>query len=205
MTYRLLRTFLCLFTCFTAAGWLEAQDSLRGNFPSPTVRPVLQTVRARSVITIDGNLAEADWAAAPPITDFFRMEPIQGGQVNFPTEVRILFDDKNLYVGVFCQDSLGAAGVRVQDFRRDFIYGENDIFYFQLDPQNLQRYCVSFQTTPLGTQRDLQVFDDERLDNEWDALWSVKSRVVPGGWSAEFAIPFKSLRYELPAAGQAVS
>jgi len=175
------------------------------NFPPPQTPPVVKAAKTTAKIALDGSLDEADWQAAPLIADFFRMEPKQGGNYDFPTTVRLLFDEKNLYVGVFCQDSLGKKGVRVQDFRRDFIYGENDIFYFQLDPQNLRRYCVSFQTTPLGTQRDLQVFDDETKDNDWDALWSVKTKILENGWSAEFAIPFKSLRYELPKAGEAVS
>lgn len=44
--------------------------------------------------------------------------------------------------------------------------------YLQLDPQNLKRYCTSFQTTPLGTQRNLQIFDDTFKDNDWDACMS---------------------------------
>ncbi|MBC6995136.1 DUF5916 domain-containing protein [Neolewinella lacunae] len=197
---------LCCLVCWAAHPTaLRAQAEYAGNFASPDQRQIIYANRVQTGLTVDGALNEADWKASPPIDDFFRMEPIQGGRVSFPTEVRILFDEKNLYVGVFCLDSLGPDGVRVQDFRRDFIYGENDIFYFQLDPQNLQRYCVSFQTTPLGTQRDLQVFNDERRDNDWDALWEVKSKILPNGWSAEFVIPFKSLRYELPPNGEPTS
>ena len=166
---------------------------------------MVTAARATSAITLDGNLDEDAWRLATPVTDFFRMEPKQGGEVRFPTEVRILFDDENLYFGAYCYDSLGKDGVRVQDFRRDFTYGENDIFYFQLDPQNLKRFNVSFQATPLGTQRDLQVFNDAIRDNDWDALWRVRTEIHADGWSAEFAIPFKTLRYEQPADGEAVS
>jgi len=180
-------------------------QSPEGNFPPPDLPPVVQAVRASGNIRVDGQLDEADWQQAPLVSDFFRMEPIQGGEVHYPTTVRFLFDSKNLYVGVFCQDSLGKKGVRVQDFRRDFIYGESDVFYFQLDPQNLRRYCVSFQATPIGTLRDLQVFDDEIKDNDWDALWQVKTTISATGWSAEFAIPFKSLRYERPTGDSTAS
>jgi hypothetical protein len=197
------RWFLTAILCLPAL--LTIGQSAAENFPPPEDPPVVRAMKASDKITLDGLLAEADWQRAQPVADFFRMEPKQGGLFEFPTEVRLLFDEKNLYVGVFCEDSLGKKGVRVQDFRRDFIYGENDIFYFQLDPQNLRRYCVSFQTTPLGTQRDVQVFDDEFKDNDWDALWSVKTKVLENGWSAEFAIPFKSLRYELPKEGESTS
>jgi hypothetical protein len=177
------------------------------NFPPPGNPPVIRAIKTTEKLALNGSLNEADWQRATPVSgsEFFRMEPKQGGDFTFKTSVRLLFDEKNLYVGVFCEDSLGKKGVRVQDFRRDFLYGENDIFYFQLDPQNLRRYCVSFQATPLGTQRDVQVFDDDFTDNDWDALWSVKTTMLQNGWSAEFAIPFKSLRYDLPKADEAVS
>ena len=126
------------------------------------------------------------------------MEPRQGGAYQYLTEVRVLFDDKNIYFGAFCADSLGKKGIRVQDLRRDFAWGENDIISVQLDPQNLKQYCVSFQTTPYGNQRDMQSFNDENIDNDWNALWSVRTQQTEQGYFAEFAIPFKSLRYELP-------
>lgn len=167
------------------------------NFPPPTVPPRIVATETGERMNTDGHLDEAVWHTAPVVTDFFRMEPRQGGPVRYATHVQVAFDKKNLYFGVFCQDSLGKKGVRVQDYRRDFQYGENDIFYLQLDPQNLRRYCMSFQTTPIGTQRDLQVFDDAFIDNDWDALWRVRTAVADSGWTAEFAIPFKTLRYDL--------
>ncbi len=166
------------------------------NFPPPDKPPQVYARQALGAISVDGKLDEASWQVAPVIDDFFRMEPRQGGAYRYPTQVKILFDNKNLYFGVFARDSLGRKGVRVQDFRRDFVYGENDVIYIQLDPQNLRRYCVSFQATPLGTQRDLQVFDDSFSDKDWDAPWRVRTTVVDSGYFAEFAIPFKSLRYE---------
>jgi hypothetical protein len=175
----------------------QAQDSLAtGNFLPPAKAPVVQAVKAQSDVNVDGKLNEDDWKNAPVTSDFFMMEPRQAGKIKHRTEVKVLFDDKNLYFGVFCADSLGKKGIRVQDLRRDFIYGENDIFYLQLDPQNLKRFCVSFQTTPFGNQRDLQVFDDNIRDNDWDALWRVRTYQTDDGYFAEFAIPFKSLRYE---------
>jgi hypothetical protein len=176
---------------------LYAQDSLSmGNFAPPANAPVVKAVKALSTMNIDGKLDEADWQNAPITSDFFMMEPRQAGKIKHKTEVKVLFDDKNLYFGVFCADSLGKKSIRVQDLRRDFVFGENDIFYVQLDPMNLQRFCVSFQTTPYGNQRDLQVFNDDIRDGDWDALWRVRTFQTNDGYFAEFAIPFKSLRYE---------
>ncbi|HRK79954.1 MAG TPA: DUF5916 domain-containing protein [Saprospiraceae bacterium] len=193
------------YTLFLLLAPILTWSQYEGNFPPPDTPAVIRAVKAVGKIALDGVPDETDWLNAPPIKDFFRVEPKQGGAYQFTTEMRVLFDDKHLYVSVFCTDSLGKKGIRVQDFRRDFRFGENDIFFFQLDPQNLRRYCVSFQTTPIGTQRDAQVFDDNIVDNDWDALWAVKTHIAQNGWSAEFSIPFKSLRYELPPDGQTAS
>ena len=188
-----MKVSLLILAYISVAAFTQAQEL---NFPPPAVSPLLYAKETTAPIRPDGKLTEAAWQETPVITDFFRMEPRQGGQVLYKTYVRILFDKKHLYFGVFCKDSLGEKGTRVQDLRRDFIYGENDIFYIQLDPQNLKRYCVSFQTTPYGNQRDLQVFDDAFRDNDWDALWKVRTHITDSGYYAEFAIPFNALRYE---------
>lgn len=198
-----MRQSLCFF--FLMSLPLCVWSQYEGNFQPPDTPMVVRAMRATGKIDLNGLLDEPDWQKAHVVSDFFRIEPKQGGPYDFKTEMRVLFDDKNLYVGVFCADSSGKKGMRVQDFRRDFSFGENDIFFFQLDPQNLRRYCVSFQTTPIGTQRDAQVFDDSVIDSDWDALWAVKTQMTDKGWSAEFSIPFKSLRYELPPEGQTAS
>jgi len=169
------------------------------NFPPPETPLEIRAVRTTEGIKIDGKLTEAAWQKAPVTKDFFRVEPRQGGKYQYQTLARLMFDEKNLYVGVYCADSLGKKGIRVQDLRRDFNWGENDIFGIQLDPQNLKQYCVSFQTTPYGNQRDLQNFNDTNTDNNWNALWSVRTHQTDSGYFAEFAIPFKSIRYERPA------
>ncbi len=172
-----------------------------GNFPPAEHPPTVKAQRANGSIKIDGKLVETDWINAEIVDDFFKMEPRQGEDYVYNTWVKVLFDHKNLYVGAFCEDSLGKAGVRVQDLRRDFNRGENDMFFVQLDPQNLKQYCVSFQTTPYGNQRDLQNFNDNNTDNDWNALWSVRTHRTDSGYYAEFAIPFKSIRYEEVAPG----
>lgn len=166
------------------------------NFVPPEIVPLVEAVETTEAISLDGKLSEGVWSTAPVVNNFFRTEPRQGGSYRYHTFVRVLYDKRNLYFGVFCKDSIGRKGMRVQDYIRDFNYYENDLFGISLDPQNLKRYCTAFQTTPLGTQRDLQVFDDTFKDTDWDALWRVKTFMTDSGYYAEFAIPFKSLRYD---------
>ena len=95
-------------------------------------------------------------------------------------------------------------GIRVQDLRRDFQWGENDLFGVSLDPQNLKQYAQAFLTTPYGNQRDLQNFNGNNFDTGWNTLWRVRTQRTKDGYTAEFAIPFKTLRYNSPEDGQPV-
>ncbi len=192
-----------IFILFSTA--IEAQQKETDNFPPPETPVEIKAKKTNDRIVIDGKLNEPDWQNANVITDFFKVEPIQGETIKNPTEVRILFDDKNLYIGVFAKDSLGKKGVRIQDLRRDFNTTENDVFGVQIDAQNTKQYAVSFQTTPHGNQLDLQSFNDRITDRNWNALWNVRTNRTDEGYYAEFAIPFKSIRYDKPQEGKPIS
>lgn len=188
------------------ASAVAAQNSDVGdlNFPPPEEPPVIKVTKATQTLVVDGSLEEADWKRAASVSDFFRQEPRQGGSIRYRTEVKFLYDAKNLYVGAFCKDSVGLKGIRVQDLRRDFSWGENDLFGIALDPQNLKQYAQAFQTTPYGNQRDFQNFNGNNFDNGWNTLWTVRTKRTEDGYTAEFAIPFKTLRYNSPQDGETV-
>ncbi|MEM9325278.1 MAG: DUF5916 domain-containing protein [Bacteroidota bacterium] len=183
---------------WSVTGWAQEDNN---NFPPPEVQPVVEAFRVTADINVDGRLDESDWARGKAVSDFFRQEPRQGGPIRYNTEVKFLFDDKYLYVGAWCRDSVGIKGIRVQDLRRDFSWGENDIFGVALDPQNLKQYAQVFQTTPYGNQRDLQAFNGNSLDTGWNTLWRVRTQRSEDGYTAEYAIPFETLRYDLPDDG----
>ena len=187
--------FLTIFMVLFIKGYSQKKQVI---FPPSSSPSIINSTKTKGKIKIDGILNEIDWKNIKPITNFFRIEPKQGGRYLYTTEVKILFDDKNLYIGAFCKDSLGKKGIRVQDLRRDFNYGENDVFGVQIDAQNTKQFSVSFQTTPYGNQKDLQVFNGKNKDIDWNALWTVKTTRTKNGYYAEFAIPFKSLRYNIP-------
>jgi hypothetical protein len=98
----------------------HAQEAV--NFDPPTVAPSFQAVETKEVIVLDGKLIEHAWSTAPVVKDFFRTEPRQGGSYRYKTYVQVLYDNRNLYFGVFCQDSVGSKRIRVQDYGRDFNY-----------------------------------------------------------------------------------
>ncbi|EDP97052.1 DUF5916 domain-containing protein [Kordia algicida OT-1] len=200
MILRSISILLLLFTCF-----LQAQEANTTNFSPPEIPVEIEATKITSKIVLDGLLDEAAWSKAKPITNFFKVEPVQGETIKNETEVRILFDEKNLYIGVFAKDAEGKKGIRIQDLRRDFNTSENDVFGIQIDAQNTKQYAVSFQTTPYGNQLDLQNFNDRITDTNWNALWNVRTQRTAKGYYAEFAIPFKSIRYDKPVDGKPVS
>lgn len=156
---------------------------------------VVRATRAAERITIDGRLDENDWHRAAAARGFRQVDPVQNAAATFDTEVRVLFDDRHLYVGAWARDSIGRAGVRVVDLDRDFDFFNNDLFGITLDPFLDRRNSVSFQTNPYGAQRDLLAFDGAVFDRDWTGVWRVRTTITDSGWVAEFAIPWATLRY----------
>jgi hypothetical protein len=152
--------------------------------------------RATARLEIDGRLDERDWRTAPVAGDFVQARPDFIPSTRYPTEVRVLFDDENLYVGAFNRDSAGLSTLRMPDLRRDFEPPENDVFGITMGPLGDHRTVLQFSTTPLGSQADVQAFDGgDAFNFNWDALWRVRTTRSDSGWTAEFSIPWRSLRY----------
>ncbi|MCH7804630.1 MAG: carbohydrate binding family 9 domain-containing protein, partial [Acidobacteria bacterium] len=153
-------------------------------------------VHIQSPIVIDGNLDEPEWSLAQPATGFIQQEPLMGEPSTELTEVRFLYDDENLYLGVYCFDSAGPEGITVTDISRDYVPRESDTFTMVFDTFNDKRNGFIFGTNPGGAKRDGQTAgDSERRNYDWDTVWHVKTKITEQGWQAEIAIPFQALRF----------
>ncbi len=153
-------------------------------------------VYIESQIVVDGTLDEPAWKLAQPATDFIQQEPQMGEPSTERTEVRLLYDEENLYLGVYCFDSAGKAGIVVNDVRRDFSPSENDSFTVLLDTFDDNRNGFMFGTNPQGAKRDGQSGGDGKTANiDWDGIWYVTSQITELGWQVEMAIPLKTLRF----------
>jgi hypothetical protein len=155
----------------------------------------IEARRATGSVTLDGRLDEPDWAAAPSVRGFRQIEPRQGETATFDTEVAVLYDDQQLYVGARCWDSQGAAAVRVRNLRRDFDFGTDDVFGVSFDTFRDGHNAMVFETNPWGVRRDQEVLDSDVQDLQWDGAWSVRTERGPEGWTVEMAIPWQTLRY----------
>ncbi len=183
-----------LFVCLPGAAVGMAAPQENGRTPPRSA--VVSTIT--SPITIDGLLEESDWAIAPKIGDLIQREPRTGENPTEKTEVTLLQDADNLYIGVMCYDSEPDRIIGTQMERDAGLDRSDDRITIVLDTFRDQRNAFFFSTNPLGALVDGLVFANGQSNNEWDTIWTVKTRRSDEGWSAEFAIPFKSLNF--PAA-----
>ncbi len=166
-------------------------------FEPPLIPSVFWATRVTGKIIMDGELDEPIWLRTEAITEFIQKDPVQGAPASYATEVRILYDDDALYISAICYQPLEAT--RVQNLRRDFSDGENDLFGIAIDGFLDKRNTVVFQTTPHGSQRDLEVIDGSEVNLNWNARWTVRTHISETYWTAEIAIPWRNLRYPIDA------
>jgi RluA family pseudouridine synthase len=163
---------------------------------SPDGRKQMQAVKTASPITVDGALDEEVWQRAAPATNFIQADPLEGQPATEITEVRIAFDADYLYIGATCRDT-GAAGIVINEIRKDFAGRDQDTFEVLLDTFTDRRNGFVFATNARGAKADTQIANEGRdVNTNWDAVWWVESQRTADGWTAEFRIPFKTLRFE---------
>src|SRR5688572_7925675 len=143
---------------------------------------------------IDGLLNEGAWLKAIPLDGFMQAEPEQGQPASQRTEVRILYDANAVYVGAIMHDT-DPSQIVTTDTRRDADLAQMDSFQIIFDTFRDQQNGFVFGTNALGVQYDAQVRDQGNASNTWDGSWDVKTNVTETGWTAEFRIPLRTLRY----------
>ncbi|MCC6929351.1 MAG: carbohydrate binding family 9 domain-containing protein [Gemmatimonadaceae bacterium] len=153
--------------------------------------PVSHAARTTATIQLDGHLDEPAWDAAEPTTSFTQVDPEEGAPASQRTEVRVLYDDTYLYVGVRLFDT-GAITGRLG--RRDMDLGDSDWFGVMIDSYHDRRTAFGFDVNPLGVRRDeVKIINTD--DNSWDPVWDVATSIDRQGWTAEYRIPFSQLRF----------
>jgi hypothetical protein len=155
-----------------------------------------RAARAGSTIHLDGFLNDPPWEDAPRLTGFVQQVPRPGAPISEPTEVRILYDDENLYLGVICGDREPGRILARTLARDDFSLLADDLFAVAIDSAHTGRDGFWFATNPLGAQFDAQIFNEGRIfDTAWDGVWEARSRIEAEGWTAEMRIPLFNLRF----------
>ena len=184
---------LVLIAFIALAAWAAAGASVHGAQAAGVVRSA-DVTRITDPITIDGALDEAIWTSAPKIGDLIQRQPLPGEPPTENTEVTLLRDDDHLYVGVRAFDSDADRVIGTQ-MARDASLNADDRIELLLDTFRDRRSAFYFATNPAGALVDGLAFGSAQLNLEWDAIWRVRTSRSGDGWTAEFAIPFKSLSF----------
>lgn len=164
----------------TAAAPLGSTRALTVPFVTP--RPV-----------IDGNVDDGQWAEAASGSDFWIS--IQQRAPTEQTEVLVMSDDEYLYVAFRCFDNQPDQ-IQATKTRRDGGLGNDDRVEIELDAFRNFRTISTYSVNLNGTQSDS--FSGGRARKiEWKGDWHAAASRTAYGWSAEFAIPFKILNYQL--------
>ena len=168
--------------------------------------PVARAVRTEVPIAIDGVLDEAVWMTAPEITEFLQTVPDEAQPVTEETEVRILYDDDNIYVGAWLWDE-GEVPARLR--RRDQGTPDADYFVVIFDSYHDHRTAYRFAVSAAGNHSD-EILTIGRGrggrggggrggggfgDRSWDPVIDVRTSITDDGWFVEWRIPFSQLRY----------
>ncbi len=149
-------------------------------------------------IKIDAVLDEAPWALADPAKDFWQYFPSDDRQAKQQAEIRMLFDDKKLYVGIKVYAS--GKDYVIPSLRRDFRASGNDNISLIFDTFNDGTNAFFFGTNPYGVLREALISGGgtgvSGFDTSWDTKWIGESKIYDGYYIAEWAIPLSAFKYK---------
>ena len=178
-----------------AAGFLISTAAL---LAPPAAAMQGDRLQANERIVIDGRLDEPAWERAVPFDDFWLVEPYDKVRPPVRTEMRIAYDHDAIYVGVRAFDP-DPSKIRAYFARRDNLRGDQDLLGIYIDPLGTRKFAQFFRVNSLGSVADGAYNENTGNDDlSPDYEFEVASARFEGGWSAEFRIPFSSLRYGEP-------
>ena len=165
----------------------------------PADAALANTIRAHRALTppqIDGILDEAFWQDIPPITDFRQRVPVDGAPASEHTELRVAFDENNLYFAVVLRDT-DPDRIRRSILHREGRIDQDDNIRIGLDTYHDKRNAYIFEINPFGTQGDALITDESMTlsDWNWEGVYESEGRITEDGWVVEAAVPFTTIRF----------
>ena len=158
-------------------------------------KPQIACIPAREAVRLDGWLNEADWDRADSIIIAAMVEPEENGMPTYPTVVKILVDQKNIYLGLICFDDQPDQIVSFSKARDAELENEDNI-KFILDTYRDGRNGYIFAINPFAARYDALVsFNGEFENPNWDGAWDAKTQINEHYWSAEIRIPVSTLTF----------
>ena len=180
--------------CATAVICLVGPAPASGQQSADTGSIPLHANRVVEAVHLDGRLDEHFWDTADSISEFRQREPDEGAPCSERTVVKLVRDRDALYVGVRAYDS-NVHGIRGTQLRRDADLEVDDYVMLLIDSFHDRRSGFVFRTNPNGAMWDAQFNGLDDANENWNGIWDVAVTRDSVGWTAEFRIPFRTLRF----------
>jgi hypothetical protein len=157
--------------------------------------PPLPVPRTEAPVTLDGALDDAAWQSAAVIDQFYETSPADNIPAKVKTTAYITYDAKYFYIGIKADDP-DPSKIRAPFVDRDGVIGTDDNIAVFLDTRNDKRSAIELRVNPRGIQAD-GIFNDANSNEDFspDFYYDTAAQITNEGWTAEFRIPFSSLRY----------
>jgi len=192
MIRRFLTIVVAAVTIVPAAGQNEKQAASNpfGRLYPPRIYNTIELTGPPPVI--DGRLDDAAWKQGEWAGDYIQQMPTEGAKPSQPTEIKILYDAKNVYIAIRAHDDPKL--IHRYGTRRDKVEDSGDIVGVCFDSYNDKRTGFEFDLSAGGGKTDL-ILTNENWDTTWDAVWYGKTALEEDAWTAEFQVPLNQLRY----------
>ncbi len=160
-------------------------------------RATVQSIKLRTPLQVDGKLDEAVYIEYQPFGGFLQVAPTYKAPSTEKTDVWVMYDADNVYVGARVWDSAPPEKWIANELRRDTNQlRQNDHLGVMFDTFYDRRSGFMFYTNPLGALADYSVIDEGAPNTDWNPVWESRTGRFDGGWTVEMAIPLKTLRYK---------
>lgn len=181
MNYQSLSKTVVLLSLLVCSSNLSAEDSY-----------ILRAIRIDRKIDLKGDLSDPLWATAQAVEINFEIEPGENLSASQKTFAKVLYNSEYVYFGFRCEDS-EPMQIRAQISDRDRMFNDDFIIViFDVYGDNQRAY--QFFVNPYGIQGDI-LRSGNSEDVSYDTVWESEAKINGSGWTAEMAIPFKSLRF----------
>ncbi len=181
--------FFCLVFCLPIFGQDNATEY---------IGPEIHIKKTNQKITLDGVLDESVWNKNNTQSPFWQYFPLDSVSANGQTEIYMTYDDQYLYVAVKCYSS--GSDFITPSLRRDYSFRGNDNISILFDTYSDATNAFLFGLNPYGVRREALISNGGRgfrdFSGSWDNKWRGNSKSYEDYWIGEFAIPFKTIRYQ---------
>jgi hypothetical protein len=175
---------LLMLAGWRPVAWAEDEDEAR-----------IEAVRLDMAPVIDGLIDEPQWGGTNAITELRQIRPGNGDAPSEATEIRVAYDKDALYIAARMDDRRGPDAITATNMKQGSRLPDDDRIAFIIDPFGTGRGAYRFEVNLNGVRNDM-LYQGGQPQGEWTVIWDAAARLTDTGWSAELAIPFKTLPFD---------